>query len=156
MGNDKKLLHRLQGPYTVVCRLTSLNYEVQLSGNRNTELVHVERLKRFVVLNGVVNRQEAGSLRADKCLRQPVAKGDKASRNSGGKETESLCLCEKGKWHLLAPWVFPNLGLLKNLPFPWLKSSKKLLNSYANGVNKFFAFLKKLYFWERRERRIFQ
>ncbi|KAI9552541.1 hypothetical protein GHT06_020390 [Daphnia sinensis] len=52
IGRAEKLLHRWHGPYVVVRRTTLLNYEVKLADGRarKTEIVHVERFKKFVDL----------------------------------------------------------------------------------------------------------
>ncbi|KAI9565087.1 hypothetical protein GHT06_008841 [Daphnia sinensis] len=53
IGRAEKLLHRWHGPYVVVRRTTPLNYEVKLADGRarKTEIVLVERIKKFVDLS---------------------------------------------------------------------------------------------------------
>ncbi len=89
VGKAEKLLHRWQGPYTVVRRLTPLNYEVQLPVKKKTEVVHVERLKRFVDLAFVADRQEAANLRPEEGGRQIQVQGGEASGNPKSDETET-------------------------------------------------------------------
>ncbi|KZS08318.1 Uncharacterized protein APZ42_027712 [Daphnia magna] len=50
VGLAEKLLHRWHGPYNIVRQITPLNYEVQLSNSKKTEVIHVKRLKSFVDL----------------------------------------------------------------------------------------------------------
>ena len=44
----EKLLHRWQGPFTVIRQTTPVNYEVKLSsGARKSDIVHVVMMKHF-------------------------------------------------------------------------------------------------------------
>ena len=49
LGRSEKLLHRWQGPYIVVRRTSSVNYEVRLFGSKSskTDIVHVVSLKPY-------------------------------------------------------------------------------------------------------------
>ncbi len=48
VGRAEKLLNRWLGPYTVVRRTSSLNYEVTRPRSKQTESVHVVKMKRFI------------------------------------------------------------------------------------------------------------
>ncbi|KZS19595.1 Uncharacterized protein APZ42_013916 [Daphnia magna] len=61
VGLAEKLLHRWHGPYSIVRKITPLNYEVQLNNSKKTEVVHVERLKSFVDLTQPVPNTEVGA-----------------------------------------------------------------------------------------------
>ena len=45
---SEKLLHRWVGPYVVVRRASSLNYEVKRPRSKQKELAHVVKIKRFI------------------------------------------------------------------------------------------------------------
>ena len=55
VGRAGKLLHRWHGLYMVIRQIIPLNYEVQLPGVRKSEVVHVERMKKFVDLTAPVS-----------------------------------------------------------------------------------------------------
>ncbi|KZS01796.1 Uncharacterized protein APZ42_001436 [Daphnia magna] len=48
VGRAEKLLHRWQGPFVVVHRASALNYEIKRTNDRQTELVHVVKIKKFI------------------------------------------------------------------------------------------------------------
>ncbi|KZS00093.1 Uncharacterized protein APZ42_003748, partial [Daphnia magna] len=48
VGRAEKLLHRWLGPFVVVHRASALNYEVKRPSGRQTELVHVVKMKKFI------------------------------------------------------------------------------------------------------------
>ena len=48
VGRAEKLLYRWLGPYSVVRRTSSLNYEVKRPRSKQTESVHVVKMKRFI------------------------------------------------------------------------------------------------------------
>ena len=47
VGKSDKLQHCYLGPYVVLKKLTSVNYEVQFKGKKKTQVVHVAQMKPF-------------------------------------------------------------------------------------------------------------
>ncbi|KAK4025076.1 hypothetical protein OUZ56_010579 [Daphnia magna] len=66
VGLAEKLLHHWHGPYSIVRKITPLNYEVQLNNSKKTEVVHVERLKSIVDLTQPVPNTEVGAQSTDR------------------------------------------------------------------------------------------
>ncbi|KZS09789.1 Uncharacterized protein APZ42_025900 [Daphnia magna] len=48
-GLAEKLLHQYVGPYKVIKQVTELNYELRKPSGKNTLVMHVSQMKKFVV-----------------------------------------------------------------------------------------------------------
>ncbi len=92
VGRAEKLLHRWHGPYVVIRQITSLNYEVQLPDVRKSEVLHVERMKKFVDLTAPASSEEGAESSVEGTvyfeIQKKVSLADEMDRRTGRKEAE--------------------------------------------------------------------
>jgi hypothetical protein len=76
----------------LIRQITPLNYEVQLPGVRKSELVHVERMKKFVELTAPVSSEEGAESSmegtVDFEIQKKVSWADEMDQRTGPKEAE--------------------------------------------------------------------
>ncbi|KZS06405.1 Uncharacterized protein APZ42_030154, partial [Daphnia magna] len=98
VGRAEKLLHRWLGPFVVVHRASAFNYEVKRPNGRQTELVYVGKMKKFI--RGaewtVVDRESTGAeARKMELQRSNLIAGGKGIRDREAKTRETIPLDEQ-------------------------------------------------------------